>query len=78
MSRPLAGPRLVQYRMEIEEEAVMTTKTEELWQLMHDGLRAFIVKRVDDQEHADDILQEVSVRVHRQIDSVKDPERLVS
>ena len=56
----------------------MTTKTEELWQLMHDGLHAFITKRVNDQGHTDDILQEVFVRVHRQIDSVNDPERLVS
>jgi RNA polymerase sigma-70 factor (ECF subfamily) len=56
----------------------MTTKTEELWQELHDGLRAFIAKRVNDQAHADDILQEVFVRVHRQIDSVKDPQRLVS
>ncbi len=58
--------------------ALMTKTTEELWQLMHDGLRIFIAKRVTDQGHADDILQEVFVRVHRQIDSVKDPERLVS
>ncbi|HRI39360.1 MAG TPA: RNA polymerase sigma factor SigZ [Nitrospira sp.] len=56
----------------------MTKTTEELWQLMHDGLRAFIAKRVKDQGHADDILQEVFVRVHRQLDSVKDPQRLVS
>ncbi len=59
-------------------EPIMTTKTEELWQELHDGLRAFIAKRVNDQAHADDILQEVFVRVHRQIDSVKDPQRLVS
>ena len=56
----------------------MTKTTEELWQLVHDGLRAFIAKRVSDQGHVDDILQDVFVRVHRQIDSVKDPERLVS
>ena len=58
--------------------AILTKTTEELWQFMHDGLRIFIAKRVTDQGHADDILQEVFVRVHRQIDSVKDPERLVS
>lgn len=57
---------------------IVTKTTEELWQLMHDGLRAFIAKRVNDQGHADDILQEVFVRVHRQIDSVNDPQRLVS
>jgi RNA polymerase sigma-70 factor (ECF subfamily) len=59
-------------------EAMMTTKTEELWQLVHDGLRAFIAKRVNDHGHVDDILQEVFVRVHRQIDSVNDPSRIVS
>lgn len=62
----------------MNQETIMTKTTEELWQLMHDGLRAFIAKRVNDQGHADDILQEVFVRVHRQLDSVKDPQRLVS
>ena len=56
----------------------MTTKTEELWQAVHDGLRAFIAKRVNDQGHAEDILQEVFLRVHRQIDSVQDARRIVS
>jgi RNA polymerase sigma-70 factor, ECF subfamily len=56
----------------------MTTKTEELWQLVHDGLRAFIAKRVNDQAYVDDILQEVFVRVHRQAGSVNDPGRLIS
>ena len=62
----------------MREEAIMTKTTEELWQLVHDGLRAFIAKRVNDQGHVDDILQDVFVRVHRQIDSVNDPGRLVS
>lgn len=56
----------------------MTTKTEELWQLLHDGLRAFIAKRVNDQAHVDDILQDVFVRVHLQMDTVNDPGRLIS
>jgi RNA polymerase sigma-70 factor (ECF subfamily) len=56
----------------------MTKTTEELWQQLHDSLRAFIAKRIDDQAHVDDILQEVFVRVHRQIDSVNDPHRVVS
>jgi RNA polymerase sigma-70 factor (ECF subfamily) len=58
--------------------SIMTTKTEDLWQELHDGLRAFIARRVSDQGHVDDILQDVFVRVHRQIDSVSDPGRLVS
>lgn len=56
----------------------MTKTTEELWQLVHDGLRVFIAKRVNDRGHVDDILQDVFVRVHRQIDAVSDPGRLVS
>jgi RNA polymerase sigma-70 factor (ECF subfamily) len=56
----------------------MTTMTEELWQGMHDGLRTFIAKRVSDQSHAEDVLQEVFVRVHRQLDSVNEPRRIIS
>lgn len=56
----------------------MTTNTEELWQLVHDGLRAFIARRVGDHGHVDDILHDVFERVHRQIDSVKDSSRIVS
>ena len=56
----------------------MTAKTEELWQELHDSLRAFIARRVSDQGHVEDILQDVFVRVHRQIDSVSDPGRLIS
>jgi RNA polymerase sigma-70 factor, ECF subfamily len=79
MNQLLAVPELEQYPMSLSSgAAVMSTTTEELWQKLHDGLRAFIAKRVNDQAHADDILQEVFVRVHRQIDSVKDPQRLVS
>jgi hypothetical protein len=32
-------------------EAIMAKTTEELWQLVHAGLRAFIAKRVNDQGH---------------------------
>ncbi len=56
----------------------MAKTTEELWQLVHDGLRAFIAKRVNDHGHVDDILQDVFLRVHRQMDSVNDPRRVVS
>lgn len=56
----------------------MTTKTEELWQLVRDGLRAFIAKRVSDHGHIDDILQDVFERVLRQMDSVKDSSRIIA
>jgi len=79
MNQPLAAPEAEQYPMDVDRgESIMMTKTEELWQLVHDGLRAFIAKRVNDQGHVDDILQDVFVRVHRQINSVNDPNRVVS
>jgi RNA polymerase sigma-70 factor, ECF subfamily len=79
MSRPLAAAEPERYRMDDNNaEAIMTKTTEELWQLVHDGLRAFIAKRVSDQGHVDDILQEVFMRVHRQMDAVNDPRRVVS
>jgi RNA polymerase sigma-70 factor (ECF subfamily) len=59
-------------------EAIRTKTTEELWQLVHDGLRAFISKRVNDEGHVDDILQDVFVRVHHRGDKVNDPRRIVS
>lgn len=58
--------------------SIMTTKTEELWRELHDGLRAFIATRVNDMGQADDILQDVFFRVHRQLDSVNDRRRIVS
>jgi RNA polymerase sigma-70 factor (ECF subfamily) len=50
----------------------------EIWRQVHDGLRAFIVKRVANEAEVDDILQEVFLRMHRRIDSLKDPRRVVS
>ncbi|BFU91473.1 MAG: RNA polymerase sigma factor SigZ [Nitrospira sp.] len=79
MSRLLAEHKLEQYRMDADRgEAIMMKTTEELWQVMHDALRAFIAGRVNDQEQVDDILQDLFVRVHRQLDSVRDPRRIVS
>lgn len=79
MSRPLAEAEPGRYRMHgYNGEAMMAKTTEQLWQFVHDGLRTFIAKRVNDHGHVDDILQDVFVRVHRQMDSVNDPRRLVS
>jgi len=50
----------------------------EMWQELRDGLRTFIRKRVADEEDVEDILQEVFLRMHQGIDSVKDRGRIVS
>ena len=50
----------------------------EMWSQVHDGLRAFIAKRVANEAEVDDILQEVFLRMHRRIDGLKDQRRVVS
>ena len=56
----------------------MAIEVMEIWQQVHDGLRAFIAKRVANQTEVDDILQEAFLRMHRGIDALKDPQRVVS
>ena len=51
----------------------MAPMVTEIWQQVHDGLRAAIAKRVDSDAEVDDILQEVFLRMHRGIDTLKDP-----
>ena len=49
-----------------------------MWEQVHKGLRAFILKRVSNDTEADDILQDVFLRVHQHLDQLQDPDRLVS
>jgi RNA polymerase sigma-70 factor (ECF subfamily) len=52
--------------------------TREIWRQVHDGLRAFVARRVANEAEVEDILQEVFLRMHRKLDSLKDPRRIVS
>jgi len=56
----------------------MAQDTQAIWQQVHDGLRAFVAKRVANEAEVDDILQEVFLRMHRKLGSLKDPRRIVS
>jgi RNA polymerase sigma-70 factor, ECF subfamily len=56
----------------------MAQNTIDSWQEVRDGLRAFIAKRVVNLTEVDDIMQEVFLRMHRKLDSLKDPRRMVS
>jgi RNA polymerase sigma-70 factor (ECF subfamily) len=58
--------------------AAQRTDTQQIWSEFGDRLRAFIVRRVDGEADADDILQEVFLRIHRHAGSVERHERLVS
>jgi RNA polymerase sigma-70 factor (ECF subfamily) len=52
--------------------------THQIWAEFGDRLRAFIARRVDSDADADDILQEVFLRIHRHAGTLKRHERLVS
>lgn len=56
----------------------MMHDVQEVWLRVHDGLQACITKRVANQTEIDDIVQEVFLRMHRKLDSLKDPRRIVS
>lgn len=56
----------------------MTLNTAAIWAEVHEALRLFIAKHVADHAGVDDILQDVFLRVHLQLDRVNDPDRVVS
>ncbi|MBI5855963.1 MAG: RNA polymerase sigma factor SigZ [Nitrospirae bacterium] len=56
----------------------MTPDMQDIWREVHVGLRVFIAKRVGNEAEADDIVQEVFLRAHRRIGSLKDSRRMVS
>lgn len=56
----------------------MDNRVTDIWQQVHEGLRAFIARRVESDAGIEDILQDVFVRVHRRLDQLQNPERLTS
>jgi RNA polymerase sigma-70 factor, ECF subfamily len=51
---------------------------ETLWNQFHDSLYRFIVSRLPDPDDADDILQEVFLRIHTRLETVRDMDKLES
>jgi len=54
----------------------MNRTTEEIWNEFSGQLRGFILKRIPDLVDADDILQDVFVKLHTRIDTLRDDDRL--
>ena len=52
--------------------------TEALWHEMHGALKGFITKRVPDESTAEDILQDVFMRIHAHAYTLKDTTKLES
>ena len=51
---------------------------DQIWMQVHHRLRDFIVRRVSSSTEADDILQEVFLRMHRGLSGLKDQRRILS
>jgi RNA polymerase sigma-70 factor (ECF subfamily) len=56
----------------------MPRTTEDIWNEFSQQLRGFILKRVPDPADADDILQDVFVKLHTRIDTLRDGDRIAS
>jgi len=56
----------------------LSMTTEQVWEAFHTHLQQFIRKRVPDDSTAEDLLQEVFLKIHQRIETVKDVKRLES
>ena|SRR5579862_2695309 len=56
----------------------MFVTTEQIWEEFHKPLQRFICKRVPDNTTAEDLLQEVFLRIHQHIETLKDVKKLES
>ena len=56
----------------------MVVMTEHVWDAFHVPLLRFIRKRIPDEATAEDILQEVFLKIHQRIETLKDMKKLES
>lgn len=56
----------------------MVMTTEQIWEAFHPQLKHFILKRVPDEDNAEDILQDVFLKIHTHIETLHDQEKLQS
>ena len=54
----------------------MDHNTESIWRACSDQLKVYIVKRMPEASLADDILQEVFIKIHENIHSIKDDTKI--
>ena len=54
----------------------MMTMTEQVWNAFHIPLQQFIRRRVSDETIAEDILQDVFLKIHQHVDALKDVRKL--
>ena len=54
----------------------MKPETEAIWTAFSDQLKQFILSRTADESLADDILQDVFLKIHSRIDTLKDDTKI--
>ncbi len=62
----------------MREVDIMSLNTEHIWEAFHTPLHGFIRKRVADEMVAEDLLQEVFLKIHQNGDSLQDVKKLES
>lgn len=56
----------------------MNTKLEDIWIIFEDRLKSFIRSRISDEMAVEDIIQEVFIKIHSNIDTLKDDSKIQS
>jgi RNA polymerase sigma-70 factor (ECF subfamily) len=56
----------------------MDDKTEKIWEQFYNKLKGFVLKQVLHEDVAEDILQDVFIKIHSHIDTLKDENKLQS
>lgn len=56
----------------------MAIRTEDVWETFNSRLRLFIRRRVPDEQSADDILQDIFLKIHTHIDTLKNEQKMQS
>src|SRR6202051_4350002 len=56
----------------------MLNTTEQLWDAFHEPLQQFIRRRVSNEATAEDVLQDVFLKIHQRVETLKDVKKLES
>jgi RNA polymerase sigma-70 factor, ECF subfamily len=56
----------------------MSMRTEHVWEAFHTPLQQFIRRRVSDEATAEDVLQDVFLKIHQRVETLRDVKKLES
>src|SRR5258707_5876698 len=59
-------------------QRMSVTTTEHIWEAFHTPLQQFIRRRVSDEATAEDVLQDVFLKIHQHVETLKDVKKLES